>query len=89
MPRVEFTSHLRRHLEVRDVETEGATVREVLDSVFADQPKLRGYVLDDRGALRQHVVVFVGGDQIRDRTDLSDPVPPESTVHVLQALSGG
>ena len=89
MPRVEFTAHLRRHLEVRDTETTGTTVREALESVFSDQPRLRGYVLDDTGALRRHVVVFVDGDQITDRVHLSDPVGAASTVHVLQALSGG
>jgi len=89
MPRVEFTPHLRRHLDVADATVEGTTVRGALEAVFAEQPRLRGYILDDAGALRQHMVIFVDGDQIADRVALADPVAPGSTIHVLQALSGG
>jgi hypothetical protein len=31
----------------------------------------------------------VDGDPLRDRKALTDPLTPTSTVHVLQALSGG
>jgi hypothetical protein len=52
-------------------------------------PRLRGYVLDDQGALRHHMMVFVDGEPIRDRARLSDLVRPTSEVYVMQALSGG
>jgi sulfur-carrier protein len=38
---------------------EGSTVQEALDRVFAENPLLRSYLLDDQGRLRQHVNVFV------------------------------
>jgi hypothetical protein len=71
------------------VEAPGATVREVLDRVFADHPRLRGYVVDERGALRKHMVIFIDGRQIEDRLALSDAVLPASELYVMQALSGG
>lgn len=37
------------------------------------QCRSRPYVLDDQGAVRRHMVVFVNGRQITDRTRLSDP----------------
>ena len=61
----------------------------MLDHVFASQDRLRGYVLDDQGALRKHVTIFVDGRRVADRTDLSDPVGDASEVYVFQALSGG
>lgn len=64
-------------------------MREVLDAVFGDNERARGYVLDEHGALRHHMLVFVDGEMIRDRIRLSDPVPPDGEVYVLQALSGG
>jgi molybdopterin synthase sulfur carrier subunit len=64
-------------------------VRDVLESVFADNPQARGYVLDDQSALRKHMTVFVDGRSIRDRVRLSDTVTETSTIHVFQALSGG
>jgi len=89
MARVAFTTHLRRHVGATDTEAPGATVREVLDAVFAAYPRLRGYVLDDQGALRHHMSVFVDGEQVRDRTGLSDPIRADAEIYVMQALSGG
>ena len=89
MADVTFTPNLQRHVECPRREAPGATVREVLDCVFADNPRLRGYVVDDRGALRKHMSVFIDGRQISDREKLSDPVEPRSEIYVMQALSGG
>jgi sulfur-carrier protein len=60
-----------------------------LENVFAENPRARGYVLDDQSALRKHIAVFVDGAMIRDRVRLSDPVGAASAVYVFQALSGG
>jgi len=87
--KVAFTKNLERHVACPTVDAAGASVREVLDRVFADNPRLRGYVVDERGALRKHMVVFVDGEPIADRERLSDAVAPASEVYVMQALSGG
>lgn len=89
MARVFFTSNLRRHVDCPETEAAGASVRDVLDAVFAANPRLRGYVLDDQAALRRHMGIVVDGVSLRDRLRLSDPVLPASQIHVLQALSGG
>ena len=89
MPRVSFTGHLHRLVACDAVEVKGATVREALEAAFAQNPLLRGYVLDDQGALRRHVIVFVGGEPVRDRAGLSDAAPERAEIAVLQALSGG
>lgn len=67
----------------------GATVREVLEAVFAEYPNLRGYVTDERGALRHHVVAFVDSVAVQDKTGLREPVPADGEVYLFQALSGG
>lgn len=89
MPKVVFASHVQRHVPAPDATVEGATVRAALDAVFADNRPLRGYVLDDQGHLRKHVVIFVDGARIADRQGLSDAVRRDSEIYVLQALSGG
>jgi molybdopterin synthase sulfur carrier subunit len=89
MSRVVFTPNLQRHLACPPRAVAGRTVAAALQEVFADNPVLRGYVLDDQGQLRQHVAIFVDGHQINDRTRLTDPVREESEVFVVQALSGG
>jgi hypothetical protein len=89
MARVSFTSALQRFLPARSVEVEGRTVGTALAVVFAARPELRGYVLDDQGALRRHVAVYVSGQPLRDRVRLTDPVGPHDEIYVFQALSGG
>ena len=89
MPRVVFTPNLERHLDCPEQTVTGQTVHEVLDVVFADNPRLRGYVLDDQNRLREHMMIFVDGQSIADRVDLSDAVGEASEVYVMQALSGG
>ena len=64
-------------------------MREVLDALFALYPQLRGYVTDERGALRHHVVAFVDGVAVQDKAMLAEPVPAGGEVHIFQALSGG
>ena len=89
MARVAFTPNLKRHVECPTVEVAGTTVHEVLEGVFAGNPRLRGYVVDERGVLRKHMVVFIDGRQLADRERLSDAVEPGSELYVMQALSGG
>jgi molybdopterin synthase sulfur carrier subunit len=89
MAQVSFTSALSRHVECAACKVQGNTVREVLDEVFADNPRLRGYVVDEQGACRQHIVIFVDGQAVRDRVHFSDAVAADAEVYVFQALSGG
>jgi sulfur-carrier protein len=89
MPLVEFTANLARQTAAPSCTVSGATVREALAQVFAAQPSLKGYVLDDQGTVRKHVVIFLDGTAIRDREGLSDLVREDSEIFVMQALSGG
>lgn len=89
MARIAFTPNLRRHLEADPAQVPAGTVRSALEIVFAANQRLRSYILDDQGALRQHVVVFIDGERARDRAGLTDVVREESEIYVMQALSGG
>ena len=89
MAQVSFTRNLKVHLPCPEVEVSGDTVREILEGVFDKNPKLRGYILEDQGALRKHMNIFINGDAIKDRVTLSDDVPEGAEVYVMQALSGG
>jgi hypothetical protein len=81
--------NLQRHVSCPTTVVTASTVGQALEAVFASNPRARAYVLDDQGGVRKHMNVFVDGEQIRDRTRLSDPVTPDSEIYVMQALSGG
>jgi sulfur-carrier protein len=89
MARVFFTANIQRHVVCPTAQADGATVRTVLDAVFADNPTARTYVLDDQAGLRRHMAIFVDGALLRDRSGLSDAVTADSTIHVFQSLTGG
>ena len=89
MAEIAFTPNLRRHVDCPPADIAATTVRELLTAYFERRPDVRGYVLDDQGAVRKHVKILVDGVNLRDRDALSDPLSAASRVHVFQALSGG
>jgi sulfur-carrier protein len=89
MPKVAFTRALERFVKAPTMTVEGATLGEALDKVFQAYPALRGYVLDDQGAVREHVAIYLNGVVVRDRAKLSDRVGPTDEIYVFQALTGG
>jgi molybdopterin synthase sulfur carrier subunit len=86
---VSFTPNLNRHLSCPTQAVAATTVRQALQGVFALQPQLESYILDDQGHLRKHVAIFVDGQMIADRIHLTDPLRVDAEVFVAQALSGG
>jgi sulfur-carrier protein len=89
MPTISFTPALKRFLTATVVKVEAPTVGDAFNAVFESRSALRGYVLDDQGALRRHVIVYVNGEPVNDRVGLTDPVGPSDEIYVFQALTGG
>jgi sulfur-carrier protein len=89
VPVIVFTRTLRRHVDCPSETVVGETVAACLDDYFSRHPRVRSYVLDEQGAVRKHVVVFVGGSQLRDPSTQADAVTDQDEIHVMQALSGG
>ncbi len=89
MPTVSFTPNLQRHVSCPPATVGGETVSQALEAVFRGNPRARSYVLDEQGAVRPHMVIFVDGRQVQDRRTLRDPVTANAEIYVAQALSGG
>lgn len=66
-------------------EVSGADVATALSDLFRQEPGLRTHVIDERGALRPHVSVFVDGRQARLDTEIGE----QAEIWILQAVSGG
>lgn len=89
VPHVSFARAIQRHAPAPAGEFAGGTIGEVLAAYFAQHPGVRSYVLDERGAVRKHIAVFIDDTLVSDRAALADPVTATSRVSVFQALSGG
>ena len=89
MVHVEFTSQLAQHVDCpSDQSVDASALSEAFDMLFTEHPKLREYVLDEQGAVRSHISIFVDGEIVQQR-DLDLPLHPNSEVFVMQAISGG
>ncbi|MCG2585792.1 MoaD/ThiS family protein [Massilia sp. TS11] len=89
MPRLVFTQQLARFLPVPEQTVAALSLRGALEEAFVHTPRLRSYVLDDQAHLRENVVIFIDGQALSERVRLDQVLQAGSTVHVLQALSGG
>jgi sulfur carrier protein ThiS len=89
MPTVEFAPALTRHVACPPQQVQAGTLRSALDAAFAAAPAMRGYVLDEQGAVRKHVAVFVNARMIASRSSLDGALAPADKVVVIQALTGG
>ena len=90
MAQVKFTPNLKRFFpDLCECSIEAATVAELVASCDQRWRGLSDYLIDETGALRKHVNIFIGDELLRDKRALSDAIAPETRVHIMQALSGG
>jgi sulfur-carrier protein len=89
MPSLVCTRHLANIGPCEPVDYEGGDVAALIQAASPQYPLLKNYVLDDQGALRKHVVVFVDGKMQPRAASLTAPLTPSSEVCIFQALSGG
>jgi molybdopterin converting factor small subunit len=76
----------RSHLTV---ETSGGTLRDALESLFAEHPGIRDRILTEQWEIRQHVNVFVGNSEARATGGLTTPLTEGTEISIIPAISGG
>jgi molybdopterin converting factor small subunit len=90
MPRIHFTYALKRfYPDLKELEIQAGSVADVLWEVEKQYPGIRDYIVEENGALRKHVNIFLAGRRIKDTEALTDPVRENDEIHIMQALSGG
>lgn len=86
MPKVILTGSIRQHAGgAGAVEVEGRTARAAVAALERSYPALRGWVVDEQGALRRHVKLFLGGAAV----PLDAALAPSDELHIVAAISGG
>jgi len=69
----------------RSTDVDAATVAEAIDRLDEKTPGIRNRLVDSGPVIRQHINVFVDAQPAA----LDTPLRPDSTVHVIPAVSGG
>ena len=72
-----------------EVTAEGATLQEVLNSLDAQYAGIAARVLDDNGALRRFVNVYVNDDDVRFLEGLATPIADGASISIIPAVAGG
>ena len=72
-----------------EVKADGSTLAEVLESLDGSYPGIRGRILDEQGAIRRFVNVYVGNDDVRFLEALDTKTPDGSQLSVIPAVAGG
>ncbi len=72
-----------------EVAADGATLQDVLDSLDAQYAGIAARVLDDNGALRRFVNVYVNDDDVRFLDGLATPIADGANISIIPAVAGG
>ncbi len=90
MAHIKFTPNLKRFFpDLTEIEVDAQTVSDVITQVDNRWRGLADYIVDEQGALRKHVNIFVGDELIHDKQNLTDAVTADTKIYIMQALSGG
>ena len=72
--------------KVKSVEAAGATLDEALRDLDRRYPGLRFRIINEQDRVRDHIRIFVNGEQT---CDIAMPLQPKDEVQIVGALSGG
>jgi molybdopterin converting factor small subunit len=67
----------------------GETVGAVVTDLVEQYPALRKHLLDDGGALRSFVNLYLNGRDVRDLGGAEAPVDPGDKLAIVPAIAGG
>jgi sulfur-carrier protein len=67
----------------------GSTVAELIEDLESRHPGFRERLLDDSGALRRFVNLYVNEEDVRFKAGLATPVPEGASVSIIPAVAGG
>jgi molybdopterin synthase sulfur carrier subunit len=73
----------------KQVELSPGTLSEVIEALEATHPGFRDRLVDEAGALRKFVNIFVDEDDVRYMDGLNTVVPDGITVSIIPAVAGG
>ena len=87
---VRIPTPLRKLTKDKDtVQTAGATIQDVIESLEKQYPGLKERLCDERGELRRFVNVYLNDEDIRFAQGRSTPVKDGDEISVIPAIAGG
>jgi sulfur-carrier protein len=72
-----------------EVAADGTTVAEVIERLETLHPGMRQRLLDDAGALRRFVNVYLEDEDVRFLDGIATAVPDGAKLSIIPAVAGG
>lgn len=72
-----------------EAECKGSTVEECIDHLDSRYPGFKKKLVDDKGNLSADILIFVNGENIRDKKDLATPVEDGDAIGIIPLAAGG
>jgi molybdopterin synthase sulfur carrier subunit len=73
----------------RTVETNGASLKECLTNLDQRYPGIRGRLVDEGGDLKQYIIIYVNGEDVRFLQGVNTPVNNGDELSIVPAVAGG
>ncbi len=87
---VRIPTPLRRVTDGQDkVDTEGTTVRQIIDSMESQYPGIKERLCDEDGNLRNFVNVYVNGEDVRFLDGVDSATGDGDEISIVPAVAGG
>jgi molybdopterin synthase sulfur carrier subunit len=74
---------------VRQLSVNGENLNAVIEEIESSHPGVKEALIDDHGALRRFVIVFIDGVDVRTCQGLETHVGPQSEILIIRAIAGG
>lgn len=90
MPTIRIPTPLRKLTNnEEEVTASGATLGAVLEELNATYPGLGERILDEQGAIRRFVNIFVNDEDVRFLQEKETPVKETDEISIVPAIAGG
>ncbi|MEU1981123.1 ubiquitin-like small modifier protein 1 [Nocardia sp. NPDC019395] len=90
MARVHLPSMLRTYVDgEKEIDVDGATLRNVLDTLRERSPALERRLRDEAGTLRRYVNFYIDGDECRTLDGLDTPLTAGTELMIIPSVAGG
>ena len=90
MAQIRIPTPLRKLTNEQEiVAVDGATLSEAIDSLEGAFPGIKERLVDEAGAIRRFVNIYVNGEDVRFLDNASTALKPEDEVSIVPAVAGG
>ncbi len=72
-----------------EVKADGGTVAEIIEDLERNHPGIRGRLIDESGALRRFVNLYLDDEDVRFLKGINTEIPDGARLSIIPAVAGG